>query len=80
MGDAQKLDAFNNNNNNNNVLSLPSAVFIALVLVRPSNCLKQIIQIKLNRVKSPNWPEANQSAIYKRGRGFELMTTENKSS
>ena len=32
------------------------------------------------RVKNPNWPEANQLAIYKRGRGFELGTTVNKSS
>ena len=54
---------------------LPSAVFIALILVGPSKCLKQIIQIKLNRVKNLNWPEANQLAIYKRGRGFELVTT-----
>ena len=30
--------------------------------------------------KNPNWPEANQLAIYKRDRGFELGTTENKSS
>ena len=37
-------------------------------------------QIKLNRVKNPNWPEANQLAIYKRNRGFELGTTVNKSS
>ena len=36
--------------------------------------------IKLNRVKNPNWPEANQLAIYKRGRGFELETTVKKSS
>ena len=36
--------------------------------------------MKLNRVKTPNWLEANQLAIYKRGRGFELGTTENKSS
>ena len=43
-------------------------------------CLKQIIQIELNRVKNPNWPEANQLAIYKRDRGFELGTTVNKSS
>ena len=27
-------------------------------------------------VKYPNWPEVNQLAIYKRGRGFELGTTE----
>ena len=32
-------------------------VFI-LMLVEPSKCLKQIIQIKLIRVKNPNWPEA----------------------
>ena len=38
---------------------LSSAVFIALMLVGPSKCLKQIIQIKLNRVKNPSWPEAN---------------------
>ena len=30
----------------------------------PSKCLKLIIDIKLNRVDSPNWPEANQGAIY----------------
>ena len=35
--------------------------------------------IKLNRVKNPNWPEANQLAIYKHGRGFELVTTVNES-
>ena len=50
------------------------------MLVGPSKCLKQIIQIELNRAKNPNWPEANQLAIYKRGRGFELGTTVNKSS
>ena len=44
---------------------LPSAVFIALMLVGPGKCLKQIIQIKPKRVKNPNWREANQLAIYK---------------
>ena len=38
--------------------------------------LKQIIQIEYNIVKNPNWPEANQLTIYKRGRGFELGATE----
>jgi len=33
---------------------------------------EKINQMKLNRVKNPNWPEANQPAIYKSGRGFEL--------
>ena len=47
------------------------------MLVGPSKCLKKIIHIELNRVKNPNWPEANQLAIYKRGRGFELGTTVN---
>ena len=36
--------------------------------------------IKHNRAKNPNWPEANQLAIYKHGRGFELGTTVNKAS
>ena len=44
------------------------------MIVGPSKCLKQIIQIELNRVKNPNWPEANQLAIYKHGQGFELET------
>ena len=53
---------------------------MALMLVGPSKWLKQIIQIELDRVKNPNWPEENQLAIYKNGRGFELGTTVNKSS
>ena len=42
------------------------------MLVGPSNQLKEIIQIEHNIVKNPNWLEANQLAIYKRGGGFEL--------
>ena len=38
-----------------------------------------IIQTKYNMAKNPNWQEANWLAIYKRGRGSELETTENKS-
>lgn len=30
----------------------------------PRKFLKQIVDIKLNRVESPNWPEANQVVIY----------------
>ena len=58
------------------------AVFITLMLVRLllRKCLKQIILIKHNRVKNPNWPEANQLAFYKRGWGVVLGTTMNKSS
>ena len=48
---------------------------LAQRLVGPSKQLKQIIQIEHNIVKNPNWSEANQLAIYKRGRGFELGTT-----
>ena len=46
------------------------------MLVGPSKQLKPIIQIEHNIVKNPNWPEVNQVAIYKRGRGFELGATE----
>jgi len=50
----------------NNNLYLPSAMFIAQVLVGPSKQLKQIFQIEHGDiVKNPNWPEANQLAIYK---------------
>ena len=56
---------------------LPSAVFIAQVLVGPSKQLKQILfQIEHHIVKNSNWPEANQLAIYRRGQGFELGATE----
>ena len=51
-------------------------MFIAQVLVGPSKQLKQIIRTEHSIVKNPNWPEANQFAIYKRGRGFELGATE----
>ena len=54
-------------------------MFIAQVLVGPSKQLKQIIQTEHNIVKNPNWPEANQLAIYKRGRGFELGACESDS-
>ena len=37
--------------------------------------LKQIFQIEHNIVKNPNRPEANQLAIVKRGREFELGAT-----
>ena len=42
--------------------------------------LKQIVLIKHNRVKNPNWPEANHLDVYKYVREFELGTTENKSN
>ena len=42
---------------------------------------EKINQMKLNRIKNPNWPEANQPAIYRRGQEFELGTyIKNKSS
>ena len=43
----------------------------------PSTQLKQIIQvyIELYIVNNRNWPETNQLAIYKRGKGFELGDT-----
>jgi len=39
-----------------------------------------IIHMKHNMVTNPSWQEANQLAIYKRSQGFELGTSENKSS
>ena len=36
------------------------------------HCKILIIQIKLSRVKNPNWQGANQLAIYKYGRGVKL--------
>ena len=49
------------------------------MLVGPRKNMKQIIKSNLcSRIKNPNWPEANQLTIYKRGRGFELGTTVNK--
>lgn len=42
--------------------------------------VKLVVFILAQRVKNPSWPEANQLAIYKRGRGFERGTTVNKSS
>ena len=46
------------------------------MLVWPSKQLKQIFQIDRNIVNNPNWQEANQLAIYKRDRGFEIGATE----
>ena len=52
------------------------------MLVGPSKCLKQIIQIELNRVENPNWSEANQD--YREqiqqvaSAGLELGTSELK--
>ena len=46
-----------------------------IMLVGQSKWLKQIIQIKPNRVKNPNWPEANQLAIYKRDLNLGLLWT-----
>ena len=54
---------------------LPSSVFLAQRLVGPSKQRKQMIQIEHNIFKNPNWPEANQLAIYKRGLGLELGAT-----
>jgi len=54
---------------------LTLGVFIAQRLMGLSQQLKQIIQIEHNIVKNPNWPEGNQLAIYKSGRGIELGAT-----
>ena len=48
--------------NNNPLLSFEA---IALMLMGPSKSLKQVIYIKLNKVKNPIWPEANHLASYR---------------
>lgn len=62
------------------IIIFSSAVFIALMLVGLSKCVKPIIQIELHRVKNPSWLDANKVAIYKHGRGPELGTIVMKSS
>ena len=42
----------------------------------PSKQLKEIFQVEHKIVKNPIWLEANQLAIYKRGRRFELRAFE----
>ena len=63
------------NINKINNLYLPSAMFVAQRLMGLSKQLKQMIQIEHNIVKNPNWPEANQLAIYKHCRRLELEAT-----
>ena len=41
--------------------------------------LKKKIVIQYNRIKNPQLAGGSQLDVYKRGRGFELGTTENKS-
>ena len=63
--------------------------FETAVIINDNKCLiihslfrdnETIVQIEHNIFKNLNWKEANQLAIYKRDRGFEFGTTENKSS
>ena len=58
-----------------------ATLFIHGLCLKPEACgavyLKQILN-KHNMIKNPNWQEADQLAIYKHDRGFELGTTENK--
>ena len=68
-----------NDSNNNNITLFTLGSIIALMLVGPSKCLKQIIQMKLNRVKYSNWLVASLLDICKHRRGFELGATDNKS-
>ena len=45
-----------NNKNEIKILYLPSAVFIAQVLMEPSEQLKKIFHIEHDFVMNPNWP------------------------
>ena len=60
-----------------NLLYLPSASGYSMVHASGAehtrfNILKQIFQIEHNRVKNPNWQEADQLTLYKCGGGVEL--------
>ena len=63
-----------------------SVVYLGSIYNTNASGTKQIpetntIQIELNRVKNPNWPEATSLLFIRMaGRGFELGTTVNKSS
>ena len=66
----------NHNHNNNNILCLPLAVFIALMLVGPSKCLKQISGLRIpSDQRQTSWLFTSVTES-----GFELGNTENKSS
>ena len=55
-------------------LPTPSYVFTGMLLkLKETN-----ISTKHNRLKNPNWREADQLAIYKHDRGVELESTEKK--
>ena len=45
-----------------------------------SGTMNKIIQMNKAFIKNPNWREADQLAIYKRGWGVELGSTKNNSS
>ena len=42
-----------------------------MALLSATNKDRNINEMNFNKVKIPNWPEANQLAIYKHGRGVE---------
>ena len=52
---------------NKNIITLGSISAPLASASGVEQTLKQIFQIELNIVKNPNWSEANQLAIYKRG-------------
>ena len=61
----------NEGNNNNNIIIIIrlitlGSIYSTNVSGAEQLCLKQISQIELNRVKNPNWLEANQLAIFTR--------------
>ena len=62
-----------NENKNEIILNYP------IPLWDLSGIMDHFIQVVHNVVKNPNWQEANQLAIYKRGRLFEHWTTKKNS-
>ena len=53
---------------------------LALMLVGPNNCLKQLIYIKHNRIKKPQLAGGKPAGYLQARPRIDLGTTENKSS
>ena len=68
-----KIKKNENKNKNEIILNYP------IPLWGLSGIMDHFIQVVHNMVKNPNWQEAHQLAIYKRGRLFELWTTKKNS-
>ena len=77
---AEWTDEVNRHCNNNIHLYSAFLLVVQSALQSVNTWKTNNIQIQHNRILKPQLAEGNQLAIYKRGQGFELGTTNNKSS